>query len=384
MGSDSHVVIIGGGIIGLSAAYHLGRRQQCRVTLIERGRLAHGSTRFGSGGLRAQFDSPEETRLSLRSRAIWRELERRHDVDLGFRRVGYLALATDAAAAAELERRTSFQEELGLDIRTVTGADLGRLAPGLRAEGVALARLTPGDGYAVPRDVARTLADLAADAGVTIREGTAAHAIATARGRVTGVTTDAGDVRCDAVVNAAGIWASSIGEMVGVTIPVTPYYHHQFVTEPLRWLTTTPPCIAELDDSLYARPDDGGLLFGIAGDGRPRAADDVDRELLPKLRRKLAHRWPAAAGAAIRRAWVGPYELSPDRRPFIGALDDPRGFIYANGFSGHGFMLSLAVGEAVAELAADDEARTSDISSFALDRRQPDSTHHSPTGAPAT
>lgn len=371
MSAPKRVVVIGGGIVGLSVAYHLTRTEGMAVTVLERDRLMHGSTRFGSGGIRTQFDNRAETLLSLRSQAIWSDLERRHDIELGLRRVGYLSLATDESSAQELERRVSFQRELDLDVRTVPVDELERLVPQMSFDDVQLARLTPSDGYAVPRRVARTLAGLALAGGVAIHEHAPVRAIVCKQDRVAAVLTGSESFACEAVVNAGGIWAPAIGEMVGAHFPIHPHYHHQFVTKPLPWLGSTPPCLAEMDGSLYLRPDGEGVLFGLSHAGEARAHDDIDPEILAALRSKLEQRWPPAAAAEIERAWVGPEEISVDGRPFIGELASPRGYVYANGFSGHGFMLSLAVGEVVAEIVAEADARSSDVESFALERVQP-------------
>jgi len=370
MPSHSRVVVIGGGIIGISVAYHLMRLGAQSITVIEREAVAQGSTGLSSGGVRTQFGTREETLLSLRSLQLWEEIEGELGVDFGFNRVGYCVLLSTEDQVAAFRAREVYQRELGVSVETLTEERLQQLAPGIVTTDIKLATFTAMDGYAAPADVTLMLAAAARERGVSIRQGTRVISVEVSGGRVTGVNTTDGPLACDVVVNAAGVDSPEIGRMVGMDIPVVPFRQHQFITEPLDWMKNPVPCIQDMALDLYIRPEGKGLLFGVAEELQKAVSRSatVNWDLAVNLAEKIEHRWPRLESASIRNAWVGCYEVTPDHKPFIGQACDPAGFIYATGFSGHGFMHGFAAGEVVAELVLYGASRTLSLEPFRLER----------------
>lgn len=367
--SAGPIVIVGAGIVGASIAYFLARFGAADVTVVEASGVAQGSTGLASGGIRRQFSTREETELTIRSEELWHAFESENEVDLGYQRVGYLLLLDTPEAAAAVDARRSFQAELGVRIEILERSDLRRRLPGLATDDIVLAVLTPDDGFASPADVTLSIMGAARRLGVHLRTPTTVTGLITRGAQVIGIRTDQGDMASEVVIDAAGIDAPTIGAYVGVAIPVTPFRQHQFVTNRLDWLPREIPCTQDDGLELYMRREGDGLLLGVASPAEAGSRSrEVNWRLAEDLSAKIAHRWPRLQEAGLAHAWVGPYEVTPDRRPCIGQLNDPSGFVYAAGFSGHGFMHGLAAGEAVAELVLKGESSHIDLDSFALDR----------------
>jgi sarcosine oxidase subunit beta len=361
--------VIGAGIVGAASAYYLARRG-FSVDVLEAATIASGATGLASGGIRSQFAFPAETQLTLRTQKLWRQFEHLHGIDLDYRQVGYLTIATDADTAAELRRRRAFQDALGLAARELSAAELQELLPGLRTDDVQAAVFTPHDGFGSPTDVTNALLTQARAAGARLRQHTAVDAVATADGAVAGVVTADGEpIACNIVVNAAGLGAPRISATVGLHTPVSAYRQHQFLTEPVPGLPAERlPNLLEPAHDLYLRGEGAGVLLGVADPAEAGRTDTtVTWSLLETLGERLERRWPRLAGAGIARGWVGCYEVTPDRRAMIGASRQVPGFLYAAGFSGHGFMHGMAAGEAIASLACGSPPAV-DIAELSLER----------------
>jgi sarcosine oxidase subunit beta len=362
-------VVIGAGIVGAASAYYLAR-DGFRVDVLEAATIASGATGLASGGIRSQFAFPAETQLTLRTQQLWRQFERLHGIDLGYRQVGYLTIATDAGTAAELRRRRAFQDALGLTVRELGTAELQELLPGIRTDDVQVAVFTPLDGFGSPADVTNALLTEARAAGARLRQHAAVDSITTAGGAVAGVLMADGErIDCDIVVNAAGLGAPRISATVGLHTPVSAYRQHQFLTEPVPDLPVERlPNLLEPSRDLYLRGEGAGVLLGVADPAEAGRTDTtVTWSLLEALGERLEQRWPRLASAGIARGWVGCYEVTPDRRAMIGASRQVPGFLYAAGFSGHGFMHGMAAGEAIAHLASGSPPAV-DIAELSLDR----------------
>lgn len=362
-------VVIGAGIVGAASAYYLARRGFI-VDVLEASTVASGATGLASGGVRSQFAFPAETQLTLRTQHLWRQFEREHGINLGYRQVGYLTIATDAETAAELRRRREFQAALGVAVRELDAAGLQQLLPGIRTEDVQAAAFTPQDGFGSPADVTNALLTEARGAGARLRQHTAVASILLADGAVSGVLTGDGKrIDCDIVVNAAGLGAPRISATVGLHTPVSAYRQHQFLTEPVVGLPVGRlPNLVDPAHDLYLRGEGAGVLLGIADPAEAGRTDtSVTWSLLEVLGERLEQRWPRLASVGIQRGWVGCYEVTPDRRAMIGASPRVHGFLYATGFSGHGFMHGMAAGEVIADLACGSPAAV-DIGELSLDR----------------
>jgi sarcosine oxidase subunit beta len=368
-GNTDRIVVVGAGIVGASVSYFLARMGARDVTVIEATGVAQGSTGLASGGVRRQFPTPYETELTIRSQELWRAFEHDNDVDLGYQKVGYLLLLNAPESADEVQARRVFQARLGVRIQILERAELARRLPGLTVDDITLAVFTPDDGFASPADVTVATMAAARRLGVVLRTPVTVSTVLTTGNRVVGVRTDHGDVACDVVINAAGLDAPIVGASVGAMMPITPLRQHQFVTNQVDWIPEDMPCTQDDGLNLYMRREGRGLLLGVSSpEDVGSRSREVEWSLAESLAEKVAHRWPRLAQTGLVHAWAGPYEVTPDRRPCIGQLDDPVGFVYAAGFSGHGFMHGFAVGEAVAELVLQGQSLHADLGPFSLAR----------------
>jgi sarcosine oxidase subunit beta len=328
----ARIVVAGAGAIGASVAYHLALRGARDVVLADRGEVASGSTGKAMGGVRQQFSTEPEVRLARDSIRFFEELGPPF-----FLQVGYLFLATTSPGLAELEERMALQRSLGVPVEQAAVPD------GVRGDDVLGAVACWRDGVADPPTVTRELVRRARELGVEVREGE-----------------DARELDRDVLVVAAGPWSAELAEL-----PIRPLARQLLETAPLE-LPDRLPMVIESETGFHFRRRDERLWIAMP-DAAPRWGTDttVDESVFDDRLERLAHRYPAAAGTRIDRAWAGLYDMTPDAHPIIGRIGD--GIYAACGFSGHGFMQSPAVGAALAELILEGET-SYDLSPFALDR----------------
>lgn len=366
------IVIVGGGIVGACSAYFLARRGHS-VTVVEASSIGDGATGLSAGAFRSQFGSPIETLLTTRSRQLWLEFERDHKIEFDYHRVGFVIAASDEKSEAELARREVFQKELDLDIEDLSSRQLVEMFPNIQTDDIRRARFTPQDGYATPADTARQIMAVAQSEGVLVRQHNDVVDVLVRGGRVDTVVTAKGDsIPCDVVINAAGLHAATIGDMVGVDVPVGAYRQHQFFTEEI---TTFPvelvPNFMDPSLGLYLRGEGHGMLLSVARDDDARRLDySLDDSLLDDLATKMLHRWPYLADFGVASGWVGCYPITPDSRAIIGPVPQVDGFFNVAGLGGHGFMHGFAMGEAISSLISDERWGQLDLSELTLERFQ--------------
>ncbi|MFD4632438.1 NAD(P)/FAD-dependent oxidoreductase [Streptomyces sp. NPDC058284] len=345
------VVIVGGGVMGASIAFHLAEAGVRDIVVVERGELACGSSGKPIGGVRAQFSDPLNIELGHRSLRAFRDFGDRPGADIGLDTVGYLFLLTGPGQAAEFEDAVRTQNALGVPSRMISPREARTLCPYVDAHGLVAAVHSPADGHARPARVVRGYARAAARAGAVFATHTTVTGMDTARDRVTVVHTDRGPVACSTVVCAAGAWSARIGAMAGVDLPVRPLRRQLAFTAPLVPPAPRIPFTIDFSSSAYFHNSDDGLLLGLAD---PHESEGFDTTWTPgwlKLFREVAReRAPALAGMETRGGWAGLYEVTPDHNALIGRATDPVNFLYATGFSGHGFLQAPAVGEIVRDL----------------------------------
>jgi sarcosine oxidase subunit beta len=339
------VIVIGGGIVGLSAAHYLAERG-ADVTLYEKRSLGTGSTARAAGGIRSQFSTAVNVELSLASKAVWDEFESTFGVDIDRRKNGYLFLARTEATAERFRDQVRMQRDRGAASEFITPEDATEYCPGLDPDQFVAATYNPDDGIADPNLAVQGYAGAAREGGVDIQTGTAVTALHREDGRVVGVdievdgTTERHDA--DAVVNAAGAWAAHIGAMAGVELPISPRRRHVALV---------------------------GGHFGAADPEMDPDRFDEDMDIdWAATAVEMAAEYTEYFGpeTRIRRGWAGLYAVTPDHHPII--EETLPGFVTAAGFSGHGFQHAPATGQIVAELLVDGEPGLVDVSMLDSER----------------
>lgn len=363
------VVIIGGGVIGASIAYYLTKLGCRNVVVIERDLLASGSTSRAAGGIRQQFSTAVNIRLSRLSVPVYERFAEEFGQPVDFHQVGYLFLLTDPALMPQFQASVALQQQLGVPVQFLTPAQAGALVPQLNLEDVLAATFCPTDGYADPYSATQGFAARARAQGAFFAEMTEVQSIHVERGRIVGVGAGGGFVATEQVIIAAGAWSADAGLLAGVRIPVEPYQQHAFVTGPFADLPPDPPLTVDFASGLYFRREGPGVLVGMSNkDETPGFKTDVNWPFLEQVVNAAVHRVPALRSAEILRAWSGFYEVTPDHHPIIGRVPGVTGLYCCAGFSGHGFMHAPAAGMAMAEIIVQGRATTLDVSGLSITR----------------
>jgi sarcosine oxidase subunit beta len=334
------VVVVGGGVIGTSVAFHLAEAS-CDVVLLERGALACGSTSKAAGGVRAQFSDALNVRLGARSLEAFADFGRRPGWDIGLHRTGYLFLLTRREDVDAFAAGIAMQNALGVPSRLIEPEEARRLCPILRVDDVIAAAFSPADGHATPEAVVQGYAHGAREHGATILTNTPLDGLRVEDGRVVSAVTGSGEIATSCVVCCAGPWSAAVGAMAGVPLPVTPVERRIRFTGPVERMPDELPMTIDFTTGFYFHREGPGLLMGIATD-----AEDVETALADAAERRA----PAIARAPLRGGWSGLYEMTPDHNALIGESREVARFLYATGFSGHGFLQGPAVGEVVRDL----------------------------------
>lgn len=371
MKRTADVVIIGGGCMGASTAYHLAQIGIRDVVLIEREpMLGMGSTGRNAGGVRHQFSNEANVKLSIESIQLIERFKETVGYEIDFRQDGYLFLLSNEDVVDDFRKNAEMQQRLGVEVDLISPEEARRLAPGLEVDGVIGATFCARDGIADPNGVTMGFAKAAQALGVEIKRETEVTGITVDAGQVTSVQTTRGSISTRTVVNAAGAYARNIGNMIGVEVPVLPYRRHIFITEPISMSAPASHImVIDFESTFYFHREGSGILFGMSDVDEPSSFNTtVSWEFLEKVTRIAVKRLPALADAGIAHAWAGLYEMTPDAMPIIGPADDIEGFFMITGFSGHGFQHSPAAGRILAELITRGEARDCDANAFTFDR----------------
>ncbi len=362
------VVVIGGGVIGASIAYHLAAKGVRDVVVLERDRLGSGSTSRNAGGIRLQFSTEINVRLSQRSLPRLEHFAEEMGVDPDFQQVGYLFLITNDRDAASFERSLQLWSRLGVPARRLDRGEVHELFPEIRVDDVRFATYCEKDGHLDPTSLLNGYVARAREKGVRFREGDAVTAVDREKGRVTAVRTSSVTIATPTVVNAAGPWAGEVGKLVAIDLPITPLRRQIFVTDPVAGLDRDFPLTVEMATGFYFHRESGGVLMGMADPAdKPGFDDSVNWDFLPTIVERALDRMPALEKANVKTGWAGFYEDTPDKHPILGNIATVHGFVCAAGFSGHGLMHAPAAGEAIAELIVDGKT-TLDITALSYDR----------------
>ncbi len=344
------MVVVGGGVIGTSAAFHLAEAG-VDVVLIERAQLGSGSTSKAAGGVRTQFSDVLNIEIAKRSLAAFRDFGRRPGWEIELKQVGYLFVLTRESDVSEFEHSVALQNECGLDSRMLSVEEARELCPLLDGDDMLAAAFSPGDGHATPEGVVQGYAFAARGFGAHIRTGCEVLAIESRGGEITEVVTDQGRIRTGVVICAAGAWSRSCGAMVGVHLPVTPLRRQILFTEDIPGLPGDLPMTIDFASSFYFHREGPGLLMGMSDPGETAGFSvQTTEDWIPGLMEVVRRRAPRIADVGIRGGWAGLYEMTPDHNAIIGEAAGVSRFLYATGFSGHGFLQGPAVGEILRDM----------------------------------
>jgi glycine/D-amino acid oxidase-like deaminating enzyme len=346
----AEVVVIGGGVVGTSAAFHLAEAG-VDVLLLERDELASGSTSRAAGGVRAQFSDPVNIQLGLRSLEAFERFADRPGGEIDLVQHGYLFLLDNADDVAAFERNVAVQNELGVPSRMLDVAEACAMSPYINPEGLLAATFSPRDGHCTPEAVVAGYAAGARAHGAVVRRHCAVTGIDVVDGAITGLRTEAGTVGTGTVICAAGAWSARVGELAGVALPVRPLRRQVVVSEPVAGLPPELPFTIDFGTSFYFHDEGPGLLMGMS-DSEQGFGFDTSRsaEWLGRFAEVVARRAPALSEVGIAHGWAGLYEMTPDHNAVVGEAAAVSRFLYATGFSGHGFLQGPAIGEVLRDL----------------------------------
>lgn len=381
---NAETVIIGGGVVGASVAYHLTERGVRDVVILEREiMLGLGSTGKATGGVRAQFETDVNIRMSLYSIDFFRDWE----FDCEYEPRGYLFLATSDAHIEYLNRTAQRQRELGYDdVQTVDAQTIAAMVPGLNCEDVVGGSFGPRDGFINPLAVLEGFSTMAALHGTRVVTGVTVRSIEVSDGVVKGVRTSDGLLECDKVIVCAGAWARHLAATAGIDLPVEPQRRQIVWARAQKPLPNELPMVIDVTDGFHFRPArdfvfkevdastsifaDHDVLFAYPDPEEGVSfTTDFDESFLDKVGEKAAHRAPFLNGSKIiyEKCRAGLYENTPDHHAILGGCE-VEGLYFATGFSGHGVMHSPATGRALAEIILDNGASFLDVSCLSIER----------------
>ncbi len=359
-------IIIGGGIVGTSVAYHLARLGWRDVVLLEQGSLSCGTTWHAAGLVGQLRSSSNLTQLIRDSVELYARLEAETGQATGWKRCGSVSVARTPERMTQLERNVSLARAYGIEAHVISPREAGTLYPGMCTDDLVGAVWIPGDGKANPADVTQALARGARRAGAILREGVAVTGVRLERGRVAGVDTTAGGIATEVVVNCAGMWARELGRRNGVTIPLHACEHMYLVTTPMAGITSELPVMRDPDGHIYFKEEVGGLLMGGFDpwakpwglDGIPEgfafATLKEDWDKFDVLMRHAIERVPALETAEVRKLVNGPESFTPDNYFILGEAPEARRYYIAAGFCSGGIAAAGGAGQTLAQWIVDD------------------------------
>ena len=355
MPETADVVIIGAGIVGSSIAFHLTEAGCKNVLVLEReSRQGLGSTGKSMGGVRAQFATDVNIKLSLYAIPFFDRFEEITGHPSGYKPHGYLFMATNQRHMDYLLANHARQTALGLKgAEILKTGDIAKVLPQMRTDDVIGGTFCPTDGFVDPDSVMTGFITAAIERGAHLRRGAEAIGIDVEHGEIARVKTTKGDVSTRVVVNAAGPWAAGVAKLAGEELPVEPLRRMLVPTEPFDGLPAHLPMIIDMSTGWHFRQEGIGLLLAWAHPGeKPGLRMDFDPTFIEKVLTLAADRVPCFEALAVnpRRCWAGCYEMTPDHHAILGPAPNVKGLFFANGFSGHGVMHSPATGRVLSDL----------------------------------
>ncbi len=378
--SRAQVVVVGGGIIGCSVAYHLAGMGWRDVVVVERDRVTSGTT-WHAAGLMVTFGSLSATSTEMRlyTRDLWSHLEAETGLATGFKPVGFIELAADRDRLEEYRRVAAFNRHCGVEVEEISGREVADLFPLAHTDDILAGFYVPGDGRVNPVDATMALVRGGRMRGVRFVEGVTVTGVEQHRGAVTGVATSHGHIESAYVVNCAGMWARRLGRASGVTIPLQAAEHYYLITEQIAGLSPNWPVIEDPSSFGYYREEVGGLMIGLfEPESAPWALDGVPADfsfgsLTPDWDRmgpyveRAMQRVPIAAETGIKTFFCGPESFTPDLQPIVGEAPELRNYFVAAGLNSIGILSGGGLGRVVAQWIVDGRPDV-DVTGFNIDR----------------
>ena len=369
--NTADIVIIGGGVMGASAAYHLA---QCgiaarNILLLEKENFfGQGATGRCAGGVRYQFSTEINIKLSLESLPMIERFKDEIGQDVNYRQSGYLLVATNDKDASIFKRNVALQNKLGVPTNLLTGDEVRARLPLMKFDDAIAGTFNQKDGTVDPNSVVMGYVNAAQKMGVKAITGAEVTGITVSAGEVEEVNTSLGAVKTRMILNAAGPWVSQIGQMAGVQIPVVPLRRQMFTTNPLIEIPEDFPFVIDFAKSLYFHREAEGLLIGMSNQNeKPGYDQNVDEDFELENLEAAIDRMPLVEKASRASHWAGLYEVTPDAHPIFGNTD-VKGFTLCAGFSGHGFMHGPIAGKLMSEIISDGKFSSVDVSMLDLKR----------------
>lgn len=373
MEDRAEAIVIGGGVIGTSVAFHLAKLGLRDVLLLEQSHLAAGSTGRSVGMIETNYALDVDVALS---KFGYDEFSRFHEITGGtadFYRRPYLETVAAKDQEAHLEKAVEMGRRRGVRVTLVEPPEISSLFPELRVDDVTRGLVSQDAGFCDPHSVATSYAAAAQRLGATVRTKTSVERILVDQRRIHGVRTTAGDIRSPVVVNATGPWCNDLLAPLGISLPIARWQRQIFVTSPHPAIPNDRPMYIDLPGRFYFRQElSGGFVLGLVEDDPAEASElanpETDWEFKTRAVEAAVHRVPKLAETSIANAWSGVVTFTPDQLPILGPVKEAAGLYLANGMSGYGVMISPGVGISLAEMIVRGESKTIDISGLRYDR----------------
>lgn len=369
MRNSADVVIIGGGIIGLSVAFHLAKEKYGNIVLVEKEQLlGSGSTSKAAGGIRAQFATKENIQMSMLSEKLFKSFKEDTGSEALFDQVGYLFLIKDDVDVTAFKKNYELQRSLGLNVELLLPDEIKKYAPHVSLDGVQMGTFCPDDGLGDPYEFLSGYDHAVRKLGVEIELEVEVKDIEVTSDKVTTVKTAKGNISTPLIINCTGAYSKLIGKMVGADVKIEPYRRQIVTTGELNFVKPNFPMVVDVQSGLYFHKESKGLLLGWADKSvKPSFDISLDPDYTDAILEKALALIPQLEDAEIANEWAGLYETTPDHREIIGYEPAVQGMFHVAGFSGHGFMHAPAAGLVTAEILTG-KTPSVDVTNYAPDR----------------